>query len=145
MSTLCLEQNRGEISSPEREPLLDNSGDRHLRAATGNAVAFAEDPHGSGAIVNLKNTSSRGPKGIGNPSRDRDLFAGKSGRILVDLGNALAPRTSRHEETCHAYQHYAKESGTHSRHTILPRQLNTKVANCKPSPVCDLPTLWSPT
>src|ERR1700676_275215 len=124
-STLCLEQNRGEISSAEREPLLDHSGDRHLRAASGNAVAFTKDPHGPGAVVNLKDTSSRGPKGIGNPSRDRDLFPGESGRILVDFGNAFAPRTSRQEQTCHAYQHYAKESGAHFRHTILPGQLNT--------------------
>src|SRR5579864_427324 len=94
MSTLSLLQDDSEVASPKSEPLLDNSGHRHLRATAWNPVSFAEYPHGSGPIVELKHTGSHGSERIGNLPRDGDLFARKSGRILVNLGDALMLRAT---------------------------------------------------
>jgi hypothetical protein len=94
-AALALAQDGGEIAASEGEALLDASGDRQFGAVARDAISFAEDPHGSGAIIDLKDSGSQRSKGIGNVSGDGDIFAGEPGWILVNLGNALAPRASR--------------------------------------------------
>lgn len=99
MSPFCFSQDDCEITATKGEALLDASNDCKFGSAGGNAESFAEDPHRSGAVVNLKDTAAHRSKGIGYPSRDRDFFARKPAGILVDPGDALARRASCQQQT----------------------------------------------
>jgi len=64
-------------------------------AVAGDTEFFAEDPHGAGAIVDLKSPGSERSEGIGDAAGDADLFAGEAAWVPVNPGYALARRASR--------------------------------------------------
>src|SRR5271166_3085058 len=98
VAALGFAEDGGEIAACDGEALLDHSGDCEVSAATGDAESFAEDPHGSGAVVDLKSSGSERSEGVGDASGDGDFFAGEAAGIQVDLGDALARRASRQQQ-----------------------------------------------
>jgi hypothetical protein len=128
VSPLRLSENYGEITAAKGEPLLDASNDREFGPAGGNAESFAKDPHRSGSVVDLKDTAAHRSKRIGHPSRDRDFFTRKAAWILVDLGDALARRASRQQQTGKTQQQDTQNSVSHGRHATLQNFRVSKTA-----------------
>ena len=134
MSRLRLAQDDCEITAAKGEPLLDAPNHGKFGPAGGYAVSFAEDPHRSGSVVDLKHTASHRSKRIGHPARDRDFFARKPAWILVDPGDAFARRTSRQQHTAKTQQQHNQDSVSHSRHVTLQNfrvSKTAEVGSCK--------------
>jgi len=115
VAALGFAEDGGEVAAGEGEALLDVSGDREVGAAAGDAEFLTEDPHGSGAVVDLKDSRSQGAEGIGDASGDGDFFSGEAGWILINLGYALARWASGQQQ---GGQQYVQDSGVHSGHAI---------------------------
>ena len=118
VSALGFEQNECEVASAEGESLLDVPNHCDFSAAARNVEFLAEHPQGSGPVIDLKDAGSHRSKRISDPSGDRDFFAGESAGILVNLGDALARRTSCQQYAGKAQQQRAQYPVLNARHAV---------------------------
>lgn len=118
MAAFAFDQNDGEVASSEREPLLHASRHRYLHTAARNTMPLAKNPHGSGAVVDLKDTRPHGSVGIGYPACDSDLPAGKSAWVAVNLFYALTRGAPGKQNRRQTHQQHGEQFEASARHTI---------------------------
>jgi len=81
-----------EASAAEAKALFDATGGGDSSAIARHSEALAENPHGTSAIINLKDAAPKRSKRTGDSSGDGHFLARKSARITVDVGDACARR-----------------------------------------------------
>ena len=96
--TFRFDQDGREVASTQRKSLLHVAADGHFGAVTWNPIAFTKHPHGSRAIVNLKDAAPERSKGIDDMPGDRDLLAREPAGVAIDLLDALVRRASGQEQ-----------------------------------------------
>jgi len=99
VAPFCFAQNRGKASAAKTEALFNAASRGHSGAIAGNPVVLAENPHGTGAVVNLKDAAAESPKRTADPTGDGNFFSSVPARITVNASDGRAGWA--------ACQHYA--------------------------------------
>jgi hypothetical protein len=132
MPAFAFDQNDGKIASAKGKTLLDASRHGYLNPAARNTLPLAEHPHGSGAVVYLKDASAHRAEGIGYSPCDRDLPASESAWVAVNLLYAFARGTSRKQHCRETNQQHRKQFEASARHTHSPKNVEIKRNKNKP-------------
>ncbi len=87
-------QHGRKIVAVEAESLLDSTRYSDPGIATRHAIAFAEDPYTSSAVIHFEGTGSHRAKRAHHPTGDGDFPVCKPPWIMINAGNTLPRRTA---------------------------------------------------